>query len=430
MHKKERMGQKLSRFWRILGPGLVTGAADDDPSGIATYSQTGAQFGTKQLWTAVMMLPFMIAVQEAAARISVVTRSGLAEVIRNNYSRKVLYFAVLLMVFANIFNIGADIGAMVETVNLLVPLPFFIGIVFITAVIVFLELFVPYRQYAKILKLSTFALFAYPLTLVMIHVPWGYILRQTITPHFELNFNFLFIIVGVLGTTISPYLFFWQGNQEVEEEKEAGMVDNPHFTAKIKKMLAAMRLDNAVGMIMSEFVTWSIIVVTALVLNKNGVQNINTAAQAAAALEPLVHNFLYAGFFAKLLFAIGIIGSGLLAIPVLAGSASYALSEAAKWEEGLSLKFWEGRHFYGAIIAVMLLGMLMNFLGLNPIKALILAAVLNGIAAPPLIYLIIKIGNNKKIMHHHTNGKMSNLFLWITFIAMSAATLTAIVSLF
>ncbi len=299
MHKKERVSQKLSRFWRILGPGLVTGAADDDPSGIATYSQTGAQFGTKQLWTAVMMLPFMIAVQEAAARISVVTRSGLAEVIRNNYSRKVLYFAVLLMVFANIFNIGADIGAMVETVNLLISLPFFIGIVFITAVIVFLELFVPYRQYAKILKLSTFALFAYPLTLVMIHVPWGYILRQTITPHFELNFNFLFIIVGVLGTTISPYLFFWQGNQEVEEEKEAGMVDNPHFTAKIKKMLAAMRLDNAVGMIMSEFVTWSIIVVTALVLNKNGVQNINTAVQAAAALEPLVHNFLYAGFFCQ-----------------------------------------------------------------------------------------------------------------------------------
>lgn len=428
-NKKSSLPKKANHFFRILGPGIVTGAADDDPSGIVTYSQTGAQFGFKQLWTALFMLPFLIVIQETCSRISLVTKKGLAAAIRSNYSSKILYLTVILVLIANTFNIGADIGAIVLSFRLFFPLNFILGVVAVTLMILILEIFISYKKYANILKLTTLVLLAYPATLLIIKVPWLEILRATFIPHIEFNFSFLFIIVGVLGTTITPYLFFWESSQETEEEKEVGITEE-NKKRVTKSIMKDMRIDNTVGMIYSEIVTWCIILVSATVLNRNGITNINTASDAAAALQPLVHGFANAGIISKTIFAIGIIGSGLLAVPILAGSTSYALSEAAKWNEGLSLKLSEAKRFYGVIIIVMILGMLINFLGFNAMKSLIFAAVLNGLAAPPLIFMIIKVSNNKNIMKSYKNGFWTNAILWTAFIGMSAAGISAIVSLF
>lgn len=412
---------KIKKIFNIFGPGVITGAADDDPSGIATYTQTGAQFGYGQLWTAVAMLPLMISIQEACARIGAVTGHGLAAVIKANYSKKVLYAAVALVVVANTINIGADIGAVAAAAQLIIPVNFVILTLGFTALILILEIFTSYKVYSRILKWLALTLLAYPLTVFIISQPWWTIFVATFWPHVELNFAFFFIITGVLGTTISPYMFFWQASEEVEEEKEQHLLGRYGKPKISKKFIRNLRLDNFFGMMFSEFATWSIIVVAATVLHQNGLTNVATAADAAKALEPLVQTFPYAGFLAKLIFAVGIIGLGLLGIPVLSGSAAYALTEAFNMKEGLNLKLKKAHGFYGVITIATLIGLMINFIGINPIKALVFTAVFNGVAAVPLIFLIAKIAHDKKIMGQYRSKWLSNTMVWITFLVMLAS---------
>ncbi|HEY8660050.1 MULTISPECIES: NRAMP family divalent metal transporter [unclassified Flavobacterium] len=412
---------KIKKFFKVFGPGVVTGAADDDPSGIATYTQTGAKFGYGQLWTVIVMLPLMVAVQEACARIGAVTGHGLAAVIKANYSKKVLYAAVLLVVVANTINIGADIGALATAAQLIIPVNFVILTLGFTALILVLEIFTSYRVYSRILIWLALTLLAYPLTLFIIDKPWQTIISATFWPHVELNFEFFFIITGVLGTTISPYMFFWQAAQEVEEEKAQHLMSRDGTPKIGEKFIRNLRIDNFLGMIFSEIATWSIIVVAATVLHQNGVTDVTSAADAAKALEPLVQTFPHAGFLAKLVFAIGIIGLGLLGIPILSGSAAYALSEAFNMKEGLNLKLKKAHGFYGVITIATLIGLMINFIGINPIKALVFTAVFNGVAAVPLIFLIARIARNKKIMGEYRSGWLSNTTVWITFIVMLAS---------
>ncbi|MET4139625.1 divalent metal cation transporter [Pedobacter sp. UYP1] len=411
--------KKFWKFLTVLGPGLTTGAADDDPSGIATYSQTGAQFGYGQLWTALYMLPFMIAVQEACARIGMVKGKGIAAVVKEHYSRPVLYAVVSLVVVANTINIGADIGAMASAAQLLIPVHFVVLTLLFTIIILVLEIFTNYKAYSKILKWLAISLLAYPITAFIIDQPWPTVLRATIIPHFELNFAFVFIITGVLGTTISPYMFFWQASQEVEEETGRHPIKNGRLISW--QRIRNMRIDNLTGMIISEFTTWCILLVGATVLHGSGVKDINTAADAARALEPLVHSFPNSGFLAKLIFSVGIIGLGLLAVPVLSGSAAYAVADAFDWKASLNLKLKGAHGFYGVIIISTLIGLAINFVGIDPVKALVYAAVLNGVAAVPLLFLIGRIAMSKEIMGDYKSGLLSNILVWITFIAMGAA---------
>lgn len=412
--------RKVRKFFGLLGPGLTTGAADDDPSGIATYSQTGAQFGYGQLWTALYMLPFMTAVQEACARIGLVTGKGIAAVVKEHYSRKVLYAVVGLVVVANTINIGADIGAMAAAAQLLVPINFVVLTLLFTSGMLILEIFTNYRVYSKILKWLALALLAYPITAFIVDQPWPTVLRATVVPHFEFSFAFLFIITGVFGTTITPYMFFWQASQEVEEENAKGLVRDgkprigwPH--------IHAMRKDNNIGMVISEFTTWSILLVGATVLHNSGVTDVKNAADAAKALEPLVHSFPNSGYLAKLIFSVGIIGLGLLAVPVLSGSAAYAVAEAFDWNASLNLKLKKAHGFYGVITIATLIGLTINFVGIDPVKALIYTAVINGVAAVPLLFLIIKIACSDKIMGEYKSRWLSKTLLWVTFFIMGAA---------
>ncbi|MDP3988356.1 MAG: divalent metal cation transporter [Candidatus Levybacteria bacterium] len=411
--------ERIKKFIKSLGPGLITGAADNDPSGIATYTQAGAQFGFGQLWTALFMYPLMTAIQEASARIGAVKGKGIAAVVRDHYDKKILYSVVFLVVIANTINIGADIGAMAAATGLLVPLPFAGILIFFTFSILSLEIFTSYITYSKILKWLTLALLAYPITAFIVNAPWKEILISTFVPHFELNFAFLFIITGVLGTTISPYLFFWEASEEVEEEIAKGKLRRIGGIPRIGRgFIKNMRLDNAFGMFASEITTWFIIIVAATVLHNNDITTINSAADAAKAIEPLVNSFPNAGFLAKTIFAVGIVGLGFLAIPTLAGSASYALSEAFHWHEGLYLKLRQAHGFYGVMILATLAGLLINFIGIDPVKALIYAAVFNGIVAVPLIFLIGRIANNRKIMGEYQSGRLSKSLIWLTFVVM------------
>jgi NRAMP (natural resistance-associated macrophage protein)-like metal ion transporter len=406
-------------IFRILGPGLITGAADDDPSGIATYSQTGAQFGFGQLWTALYQIPLLLAVQECCGRIGMVTGKGLAGVIKEHYTRSILIGTVILVLVANTINIGADIGAVAAAAQLVVKAPFWLYAVLTTVLVVTLEVLVSYKSYAKILKWLALALLSYPATTFIIAEPWGEILRATIVPHIEFTFAFLFIITGVFGTTISPYMFFWQASEEVEEEIAArvpiGKDGKPRIGANF---IRNMRIDTTIGMAAAELVQWFIIITTGSVLFSHGIKTINTAADAAKALQPLVSSFPNSGLLAGDLFAIGIVGVGLLAIPVLAGSAAYALAEAFDWREGLSKKFAQARSFYGVIIVSTALGLLLNFVGIDPMKALVLTAVFNGIAAVPLLFVIAKINGNAQILGAHCGGVLSRVFTWLSFAVM------------
>ncbi len=410
------------KFFKVLGPGMITGAADDDPSGIATYSQTGAQFGYSLLWTAVFMLPLQIAIQEACARIGAVTGKGIAAVVKEHYNKNILYTVIILILIANIINIGVDIGAMAVAAQLLVPANFIFLTLLFTIIMLVLEVFLPYRTYANILKWLCLALIAYPITVFIIDEHWSTLLKATFIPHIEFHFQYLFIITGVLGTTISPYLFFWQASEEVEEEKQIKHLTwhngKPHIGWKF---ISNLRLDNSIGMLFSEIGTWCIIVVAASVLNKHGITDIKTAADAAAALEPLVKSFPHAGYIAKVIFAIGILGLGFLSVPVLAGSAAYALGEALNWQVGLNLKFNQAHGFYSIIIIATLIGLSINLIGINPIKALVYSAVINGVIAVPLIFIIAFIARSKKIMGKYQSGILSTFFVWVTFLSMCVA---------
>ncbi len=417
----------LKTFLSTFGPGIITGAADDDPSGIATYTQTGAQFGYGQLWTAVFMLPFMTAIQEASARIGAVNGQGIAAVVKKYYPKKILFAVVFLILIANTLTIGADIGAMAAATQLLVPLPFPALALFFTFLILVLEIFTSYKVYKKILMWLALALLAYPLTVLIIAHPWQQVLYATFVPHIELNYQFFFLITGVFGTTISPYMFFWQASEEVEEERAEHLIKGhakPHLT---QRFLQCMRLDNFIGMLLSELATWSIILVAASVLHNHGVTDIHTAADAAKAIEPLVSTFPQAGLISRSIFAVGIIGLGLLAIPVLSGSAAYALAEALNWREGLNQKVNKAHGFYGVITLATMLGLIINFIGIDPVDALVLTAVINGLVAVPMIFLIARIAGSKQIMGKYKSGWLSSILVWTAFVAMS---LTAVGLLF
>ncbi|MCX6781493.1 MAG: divalent metal cation transporter [Candidatus Magasanikbacteria bacterium] len=418
-HKRSKQ-KNFSRFLRILGPGIVTGAADDDPSGIATYSQAGAQFGFHMPWTMLFTYPLMTAVQEACARVGAVTGKGLAAIVRDNYPKYILYPVVALVVVANTLNIGSDIGAMAASTQLLIPgVPFGLLALFFAVFIMLLEIFISYKTYVRILKWLAMALFAYFITAFMINVPWREALKATLIPHVEWSNDFLYIIVGVFGTTISPYLFFWQTSNVVEDEIAKHRVSqNGGLPKMTKSYLKTLRIDTAVGMLFSNVAAWFIIVVGAVVLHSAGITNINSAADAAKALEPLVRTFPNAGFLAKLIFSIGVIGIGLQSIPVLAGSSAYAISETFNWREGLFRKFKQAREFYFVIIVGTLVGLMLNFIGFDPIKALVMTAVFNGIAAVPLIYLIARVSSRADIMGEYKSGKWSKLGLWVAFVVM------------
>jgi NRAMP (natural resistance-associated macrophage protein)-like metal ion transporter len=419
------------RFFKVLGPGLITGAADDDPSGIATYSQTGAQFGYGQLWTALYQIPLLLAVQEACARIGAVTGRGLAGVIKERYSRPVVLGIVLLVVVANTINIGADIGAVAEAARLVINWPYWVFAVGTAIVVVLLEVLVSYRTYARVLKWLALALLSYPATALIVHEPWKDILYATFVPHIEFTFAFLFIITGVFGTSISPYMFFWQASEEVEEEIAEGFPLEEGGRPRLPKtFMRDMRLDTAIGMVAAEAAQWFIIITTATVLFRHGVTNINTAADAAKALEPLVQSFPNAGQVARGLFAIGIVGLGLLGIPVLSGSAAYALSDALGWREGLSKKFSEARGFYWVIILATLVGLGFNFVGIDPIKALVFTAVFNGIAAIPLLYVIARLNTSKAVLGDKTGGPLSRILVWATFVVMGLSGLALLFTTF
>lgn len=410
------------RWMRMLGPGLITGAADDDPSGIATYSQAGAAFGYGQLWTLTLCLPLMIAVQEACARIGSVTGHGLARVTRDHYPRPVLYGAVGLVVVANTINIGADIAAVGEAVALLLPVPIAITSTIFTFAVLALEILVGYHRYAKFLKVLALALLSYVITALIVAEPWGEILRATVIPQLQNTREYWYVIVGILGTTISPYMFFWQAAEEVEERQYAA---HEHIA---RRSIADIRADTTTGMFVSQIGSWFMMLTTATVLHANGVTNIATAADAASALEPLVHSFPNAGQLAKIIFAVGVIGMGMLGIPVLAGSASYAVSEAFKWPEGLDKKAQEARGFYGVIVVSTVVGLLMTFIGIDPMKGLIFAAVINGIVAVPLIFLILMISRDKKIMRRFRSGRLSSIMLTAAFLVMLGCAVALLVT--
>lgn len=403
-------------FLKCLGPGIITGAADDDPSGIATYSQTGAQFGFGQLWTALYQIPLLLAVQEACARIGAVSGKGLAGVIKDHYSRTALIGLVLLVVVANTINIGADIAAVGEATNLVVPIPRAVLVVMTAVIVLLLEIFVSYATYAKFLKWLAFALIAYPATTLLVKQDWGQILYATAVPHIELTVSFLFIITGVFGTSISPYMFFWQASEEVEEERASHVPAKSNGEPNLPEdFISRMRIDTAAGMFAAEAAQWFIIITTASVLYRHGVTNIQTAADAAKALEPLVRSFPNAGLVARSIFAVGIVGLGLLGIPVLAGAAGYALSEAFGWKEGLSRKWNEAPGFYGVITVATLAGLSLNFIGVDPMKALVFTAVFNGIAAVPLLFVIARINGNRAILGNYSGGRLSRAMVWLTF---------------
>lgn len=422
--KRMLQRKRFSRFVRILGPGVVTGAADDDPSGIATYSQAGAGYGYGFLWAFPLMYPLLLAVQESCSRIGAVTGKGLAAVIKENYSKKLLYMSVLLVVVANTINIGADLGAMAATTQLFIDVPFAVLAVFYAIVIILLVVFVSYKKYAKILKWLAITLLAYPVTALLVGQNWPEVFQSTFMTLPKINADTIYIFVGILGTTISPYLFFWDTSEIVEEEISKHRLSATGKDPKIsKRFLRSVRMDNFVGMTLATVTAWFIVIACAGVLNKNGVTEINTAADAARALEPLVQGFPYAGLIAKLIFSVGIIGIGLLAVPVLAGSSAYAISETLGWKEGLYRRFKRASGFYIVIIFATIVGLAMNFLGIDPIKALIFTAVFNGIAAVPLLWMLAKVGNNANIMGQYKNGLVSNIFVRIALGLMVVAVL-------
>lgn len=419
------MFAKLKKIFKKLGPGFITGASDDDPSGIATYSQTGAKFGYGQLWLIPFCYPFMVAIQEMCGRIGMVTGKGLSGVLRKHYPKWAVYMATSLLVIANTVNIGADLGAMAASAQMLVGLPYAFWTILMAVMILALEIFVQYKVYAKILMILTFTLFAYFVTALIVKQDWGLILRNTIIPRITISKDYIFNIVAFFGTTITPYLFFWQADEEIEEEiVEHKIVAIGVGIPRVTRYdVRNMRIDTIFGMLFSQVMTFMIVVTTAATLFANGITNINTASDAALALKPLAGNFAY------LLFALGIIGTGLLAVPVLSGSAAYAVSEALGWDSGLGKKFREVRGFYGVIIISTIFGLLLDFIGIDPIKALYYAAAINGLLSPPLMVFILLIGNNKKIMGKYVNKKISKILTFIIIVVMGVCGLFLLYSM-
>lgn len=417
--------RKAREYWHLLGPGLTTGAADDDPSGITTYSQAGAQYGLQLLWLAGFTFPLMAVIQEMCARLGMVTGRGLAANIRAHFPRSVLYTCTILLLIANTFNIGADLGAMAKATQLLAPnLPFGFLLLAFAGVSLLLQIFTTYDSFARYLKYLALILLAYIFTAFNIpNFDWQAVLYATVHPTLTFTRDQILLVCAILGTTISPYLFFWQTSQEVEEEVLAGKTTLEERRGHITRgQLRDMRIDIWSGMFLSNIVMFFIIAVCAATLAQTGITTITTAADAAAALEPL------AGSNATVLFALGIIGTGLLAIPVLAGSIAYAFSESFGWKNGLYRKLRHAYAFYGIIIIATGIGFGLNFIGLDPIKALVYSAVANGLIAPVILCCILLLANNAKIMGDHKNGFLANTFGWLITSLMIAAGVATIVT--
>ncbi len=399
-HHRHRAQLRGAGYFKRIGPGVITGVADDDPSGIGTYSQVGASSGFTLLWTAVATLPLAIAVQEATARLGLVTGKGLAALIRERFPRWILLLAVGLVTIANTFNIGADIGSMAAATQLLIPVPWFPLVVAFTVAMAFLEVAIPYNKYSRVLRWLCLSIVSYLVVLLFIKASWGQVASNTFVPHMEFSRQKIGALIAIFGTTISPYLFFWQTGEEVEEIKRGELPPTPD-----RGHLQAMRGDVVAGMMTGVTVMFAIMVTAAATIGKTGSISIESAEQAAEALRPL------AGDFAGLLFTVGIVGVGLLAVPVLAGSTAYAMSEAFGWKEGLGLKLSQARAFYLVIIASMVAGLIMNLVGLNAVKCLYYAAILNGLAAPPLIFLIWRLSRARDVLGEHTSGRWSQSLL-------------------
>jgi NRAMP (natural resistance-associated macrophage protein)-like metal ion transporter len=406
-------------LWRSIGPGLITGAADDDPSGIGTYSVTGAQFGPLLLWMVPVCIPLMIAVQEMCGRVGVVCGKGLAAVIKEHYAKWILFGSVLMLLFANVINIYADLNVMAASAQMLFHGRFVWWLVGITAFTVLTQILVPYRQYVKFLKWMCLALVAYIVVALLpaTHNDWPHIILHTVVPTWSWKTDFLMTVVGFLGTTISPYLFFWQAGEEVEEEIADGVEDAPGERKRnvTKAEMKRLRVDTAVGMIASQIVTFFIIVCAASTLHRMGKTDINTAQDAAMALRPL-------GPAAYWLFTLGILGTGLLAIPTLSGSVAYAVAETFGWRYGLYRRFHRARKFYFVLAATTVLGFALNFVhAISPVKALFYSAVLNGVVAVPLLILLMLVCNNRRIVGNRVNGKWANGLGWLTVAFMGFA---------
>ena len=410
MTQKKSLLSKFTNSWKKIGPGLVTGASDDDPSGIATYSQAGAAFGLSTLWTAIIAFPLMAAIQQMCARIGLVTSQGLTGTLKKHYPRPILYLMLLFSFPAIIMNIGADIAGMGAVGNLLFPTieANYFSVVF-TIILLGLIIYLPYQKIASVLKYLCIVMLVYFIVPFLYKQDFAAIAKATFIPTIKFDKNFIAIIVGILGTTISPYLFFWQASVEVEEMK-----NRKHLIVN-KKIIHDINQDVDFGMTVSGFVMYFIILTTGTVLYNSGIHQIDTVEQAAMALKPIAGNLAY------LLFAIGVIGTGLIAIPVLSGSISYIFSETFGWEQGLDKKFHEAKGFYVIIAISLILGLSMNYIGISPIQSLIYTAILYGLTAPVLIAIILHISNNNKIMGTNVNGKLSNFLGFSALIIMSVA---------
>jgi NRAMP (natural resistance-associated macrophage protein)-like metal ion transporter len=407
---------KFNRFWKLLGPGLITGSSDDDPSGIATYSQAGAAYGLSTLWTAILAFPLMAAIQQMCARIGLVTEQGLTGTLKKNYPKWVLYLMLLFSFPSIVMNIGADIAGMGAVGNMLFPKieATYFSVVF-TMLLLILIIYLPYHKIASILKYLCIVLMVYLIVPFLYHQDWAEVVKSTFIPTLKFDKAFVAIIVGIFGTTISPYLFFWQASMEVEEMKQK----KRHLIVN-KKIIGDMKEDIDFGMTFSGLVMFFIILTTGTVLFNGGIHQIDTVEQAAMALKPL------AGDAAYLLFAIGIIGTGLIAIPVLSGSLSYIITETFGWEQGLDKKFHEAKAFYMIIAISLFLGLSLNYIGISPVQALIYTAILYGLTAPVLIAIILHISNNKKIMGKYTNSKTTNILGFGALLIMSFAAIVLV----
>jgi len=424
MFERLRTRLRPGPLLKKLGPGLITGAADDDPSGIATYSQAGAQFGSGMLWSVLFTYPLMVGIQVVSARIGRVTGHGLAANIRWHYPRRLLYSLVALLVLANTINIAADLGAMAAALHLIAGGPVHVYVILFAVGSLLLQIFVAFPRYAPILKWLTMSLFAYVGTVFLVNVPWGEVIRATLVPSARLDSAYLVTLVAVFGTTISPYLFFWQASQEVEEQRAAPgqepLISAPH---QARKSLRRIALDTYIGMGFSNLIAFFIMLTTAVTLHVHGVTDIQTSAQAAEALRPI------AGEFAFLLFAAGIVGTGLLAIPVLAGSAAYAVAETFDWKIGLGLPLLEARGFYAILTAATLLGVAMNFSAIDPIKALIWSAVVNGVISVPIMAVMMLMAVRPEIMGAFVVKRRLKWLGWLATAVMAVAVLTMLVTM-
>ena len=424
---REHPTKKRKSFLRI-GPGLITGVADDDPSGIGTYSVAGAMFGYQLLWLAPVCVPLMIAVQEMCGRIALVTSKGLSAIIKEHYSKWLLYSVLILLLGANTINVYADINVMASSMKMLFGLPFALWATVLTIGMVVAQVTIPYKHYVKFLKYACLSLFAYVIIAVLpkVHVDWSAVVHHMVIPHWSLKPAYVLTVVGFLGTTITPYCFFWQAGEQVEDDIADGLTDDAGYRAsRVKRSeIRSVRADTAIGMIFSQMITVFIIVSTAATLHVSGNTDINSAEDAARALLPL-------GASAYWLFTLGILGVGLMAVPTLAGSGAYAVAETAGWRNGLYRRFSRAKGFYATIALVIVMGYLLNFVQvISPVKALLYSAVLNGLVAPPLIVVLLLICNNRKIVGKNANGWLSNTLGCLAVVLMSLAGGLLIWSLF